>query len=168
MTATISDLDYFFNDHAIVEQCVINLPENTNAQLIHTQYINACRSYFKAKMLSCDYHDYPTYLKIPFKHLHTEFSDDSSEDVFDFDSALEILDQMLEAHITSNGDSFTLVGSAIDDSYNFFEEILDIAVTSGLFPVKQFVVQGSDYEGDEYWVTIFECHDGKMQSVYCT
>jgi hypothetical protein len=168
MTTSILEQDYIFDLDTIIEECVIPLPDDANSSVIHAQYFNACRSYFKAEMLSCDYPDYPCYFKEPFKHLYAEPSDDLSKGIFDFDGALEILEQMLEAHISADSDSFTLEGSAIDDSHIFFDKILEIAVTSGIFPVKQFVVQGSEYEGDEHWVTIYECHDGKMKSVYCS
>jgi hypothetical protein len=168
MTTLIPEQNYFFDFDTVIEECVIYLPDDANAPLIHAQFLDACRSYFKAEILSRDYADYPCYFKEPFKHLCAEPADDLSKGIFDFDGALVILEQMLEAHISADSDSFTLEGSAINDSHIFFDKILEIAVTSGIFPEKQFVVQGNEYEGDEHWVTIYECHDGKMKSVYCT
>ena len=119
MTTSISEQDYVFDLDTVIEECVIYLPDDANSSAIHAQYLNACRSYFKAEMLSCDYPDYPCYFQEPFKHLYTEAIDDQLEGAFDFDGALEILEQMLEAHINADSDSFTLEGSAIDDSHSF-------------------------------------------------
>ena len=49
MTTSISRHDYFLDFDTVIEVCVIYLPDNANAPLIHAQYLDACRSYFKAK-----------------------------------------------------------------------------------------------------------------------
>jgi len=168
ITQTI-DLDYCIDEDTIVDRCLIDLPSDHDAQQIHCQYIKTCRDYFRAMMLSGDYPDYPAYFKEPFEPLFSPPDEQNPEGVFDLDRAFDILNQMLDEHVHCFSDSIQLIGSALQDSYNFFEELLSIAVTSNLFPVKQFVVESNDYEASgNHWVTIYECHDGKVKSVYCS
>ena len=162
-----TDQDYSIDSSTIVDQCLITLPSVADSRRIHLAYMNACSAYFKKKLLSCDYPDYPDYFKKPFEHLYYVPEENDSEGIFDLDSAFETLDQMLDANIYTERDTVSIIGSALQDSYNFFEVLLEIAVTSDLFPVKQFIVSSNDYEGSDHWVTIYECYEGKIKPVYC-
>jgi hypothetical protein len=163
--------EYAIDECTIVDRCLINVPKE-DADRMHKDYLGACRKHFKKVMLSSDYPEYPEYFKEPFARLYTpsENQDQDAESIFDFDGALEILEQMLDAHVSNNWhDEITIIGSASQFSYRFFEELLTIAATSSIFPVKQFAVESNDYGGspDDHWVTIYECRGGEMQSVYC-
>jgi hypothetical protein len=167
MTSQTIDQDYFIDSDTIVDQCSITLPSGEDVDRIRVDYMKTCRTYFKKELVSCDYPDYPDYFRDPFKHLYYVQEEGDKEGIFDLDSAFDILDQMLDEHIYTEGDTVSIVGSALQDSYNFFEKLLEIAVTSGLFPVKQFIVSSNDYEGSDHWVTIYECQEGEIKSVYC-
>ena len=159
--------EYSIECDTIVDQCIIALPSGTDSSNVHLEYMNTCRVYFKKKLLSCNYPDYPDYFKEPFRHLYSAPEEGDSESNFDHDGACRILEEMLVAHIHASQDTISIVGSALQFSYNFFEELLNLAVTSKLFPVKQFIVESNDYEGSDHWVTIYECQEGKIKSVYC-
>lgn len=170
MSAQLINPDYHIDQDAIVSQCHIDLPLDESADQIHTQYVKTCTKHFKLMMLSSEYLRYPDYFKKPFEHLFTVPDEENPEGIFDLDSAFDILDQMLSEHIHRSGATLQIIGSALQDSYVFFEEILEIAVTSNLFPAKRFIVESNDYGGssDDQWVTIYECQDGIMKSVYCS
>jgi len=167
MISQTTDQEYSIEYETIVDQCRIALPSGTDSSKIHLEYMNACSAYFKKKLLSSNYPDYPDYFKEPFRHLYSAPHEGDSEGFFDHDGAFMTLEEMLVAHILVSQDTISIVGSALQFSYNFFEELLDLAVTSKLFPVKQFIVESNDYEGSDHWVTIYECHEGKIKSIYC-
>jgi hypothetical protein len=163
--------EYSIDDCTVVDRCLISVPKE-DADRMHKDYLDACRKHFKKIMLSSDYPQYPEYLKESFARLYTpsESQDQDAEGIFDFDGALEILEQMLEAHVSNNWhDEITIIGSASQSSYIFFEELLTVAVTSSIFPVKQFTVESNDFGGssDDHWVTIYECRGGEMRSIHC-
>lgn len=167
MTAQTSDHEYLLDENTIVDKCFIPL-EGDSTEKIQRNYLQTCKEYFKKKMILSDYLDYPDYFKKPCQHLYSAPQEGEDEGVFDLDGAFEVLDQMLDAHIQSDSRGISIIGSALQYSYKFFERILEIAVTSHLFSVKQFVVESNEYEGYEDWTTIYECQDGKMVSVYCS
>jgi hypothetical protein len=156
-----------------LERCFIPV-KSSEVSRVYESFFAICKQELRETMLSCEFADYPDYLKMRFDDLYFPAQEEGEESVFDFDAAMARLDDILEYHIEAeehDNDVYSgiaLVGTDFCESYKLFDVLLELAVTSSCFSVKQFIVNSRDRCSSDRWMTIYECHDGQSKVVtYC-
>jgi len=175
-TFEVEEFDLFDHDDEYeesgweLERCFIPVKASDVAR-VYESFLALCKEKLRKTMLSCEFSDYPDYLKMRFEDLYTPAKSADDEAVFDFDAALERLDYILKYHIEaekSNNDCHSgvvLTGTDFCESYNLFEDLLGFAVTKSCFSVKQFIVNSRDQSSSDRWTSIYECQDGVAKVV---
>jgi len=177
-TFKAEEFNMFDHDHEYeesgweLERCFIPV-KSSDVSRVYESFLSLCKEELRKTMLSCEFFDYPDYLKMRFEDLYTSAKSADDEAVFDFDAALERLDDILEHHIEaeeSDDDCYSgvvLTGTDFCESYNLFEDLLGFAVTSSCFSAKQFIVNSRDQSSYDRWMSIYECQDGVAKVVTC-
>lgn len=165
-----SETEYSLSNATILNQAFIAVPHDDQTRVCQ-EFVKYCRNHFKSLMLARDFADYPEYLREPFLPLYALVDGSSSDYAFDFDEALVLLDQILEEHIVGgvNGGCDTgikLIGTEHMHSYLLGEDLLELAMTSGIFNQEVYVMQCNDLETEDNWVYVYTCKDGKPTMVY--
>ncbi len=144
-----------------LEHCFIPV-KSSDVSRIYESFYELCKKSIKETMLSCEFSEYPDYLKMRFQDFYYPAQNPNDVAIFDFDASMERLDIVLDYHITakqSDNDCYSgivLTGTEFCESYNLFEELLGIATRSSYFTVNEFIVNSRDLDSSDRWMTIYD------------